>query len=110
MSSLSKTIDNCDTNNETIPLSGEAVKSQSALPGLSRDNTSKVLLRFIDSDDKPPSMKMEFKNMQAKVPITPKSKELKTILDNVSGTVYPGELVALMGPRYSQIYINIILL
>merc|ERR1719242_2535405 len=41
---------------------------------------------------------IEFKNMSASVPTMPGSKEIKTILNNVSGCIEPGQLVALMGP------------
>ena len=63
-----------------------------------KSQASVRLLNFLSVSNAPPSMSIEFKNMNARVPKMPGSKELKTILNKVSGKIEPGQLVALMGP------------
>eukprot|EP01084_Bolivina_argentea_P206012 351824_1 len=63
-----------------------------------KSQASTRLLSFLSMSNSPPSMVIEFKNMEARVPEMPGSKQYKTILNNVSGRIEPGQLVALMGP------------
>eukprot|EP01084_Bolivina_argentea_P192541 330509_1 len=63
-----------------------------------KSHASTSFLNFLSMANAPPSMSIEFKNMNARVPKMPNSKELKVILNNVCGRIEPGELVALMGP------------
>ena len=63
-----------------------------------KSQASARLLNFLSNSNAPPKMMIEFKNMNARVPKMPGSKELKIILNNVSGKIEPGQLVALMGP------------
>eukprot|EP01083_Nonionella_stella_P007132 20604_1 len=81
-----------DRNEEVSPLN--SVKSQSSI----RSQASIRLLNFLSMSNAPPAMTIEFINMNASVPKTPGSKEFKTIINNISGRIEPGQLVALMGP------------
>eukprot|EP00484_Ammonia_sp_Unknown_P003382 CAMPEP_0197076780 /NCGR_PEP_ID=MMETSP1384-20130603/212286_1 /TAXON_ID=29189 /ORGANISM="Ammonia sp." /LENGTH=747 /DNA_ID=CAMNT_0042515639 /DNA_START=120 /DNA_END=2364 /DNA_ORIENTATION=+ len=81
----------------------EPTEEAAPLNMLQRDPNTKSqasarLLTFLSKSNAPPQMTIEFKNMSAKVAKMPGSKETKVILNNVTGRIEPGQLVALMGP------------
>eukprot|EP00486_Rosalina_sp_Unknown_P002219 CAMPEP_0201575936 /NCGR_PEP_ID=MMETSP0190_2-20130828/21385_1 /ASSEMBLY_ACC=CAM_ASM_000263 /TAXON_ID=37353 /ORGANISM="Rosalina sp." /LENGTH=679 /DNA_ID=CAMNT_0048006151 /DNA_START=76 /DNA_END=2112 /DNA_ORIENTATION=- len=86
----------------TVPQTEEEMEEASPLNAVRtqslKSQASVRLLNFLSMSNAPPSMMIEFKNMNARVPKMPGSKEYKTILNNVSGKIEPGQLVALMGP------------